>query len=57
MADDAAVFDAFMEAYKLPKDDPEKKDKIQAALKKAAEAKAEAKISRATSTDIGKGDE
>ena len=37
MADDAAVFDAFMEAYKLPKDDPEKKDKIQAALKKAAE--------------------
>ena len=27
------------------------------ALKKAAEAKAEAKVSRATSTDIGKGDE
>ena len=37
VAEDSASFDGFMEAMKLPKDNPERKVKMQAALKHAAE--------------------
>ena len=37
VAEDAASFDRFMEAMKIPKDNPERKVKMQAALKHAAE--------------------
>ncbi len=37
VAEDAASFDGFMEAMKIPKDNPERKMKMQAALKHAAE--------------------
>ncbi|HAN04672.1 MAG TPA: hypothetical protein DCQ25_05360 [Elusimicrobia bacterium] len=37
VAEDAASFDGFMEAMKIPKDNPERKVKMQAALKHAAE--------------------
>ena len=37
VAEDSASFDVFMEAMKLPKDNPERKAKMQAALKYAAE--------------------
>lgn len=37
VAEDSASFDRFMEAMKLPKDNPERKVKMQAALKYAAE--------------------
>ncbi|MEK7721496.1 MAG: glutamate formimidoyltransferase, partial [Elusimicrobiota bacterium] len=37
VAEDAVSFDGFMEAMKIPKDDPERKVKMQAALKHAAE--------------------
>ena len=37
VSEDAASFDVFMEAMKIPKDDPERKVKMQAALKHAAE--------------------
>ncbi len=37
VSEDSASFDVFMEAMKLPKDNPERKAKMQAALKHAAE--------------------
>jgi glutamate formiminotransferase / formiminotetrahydrofolate cyclodeaminase len=37
VSEDSASFDRFMEAMKLPKDNPERKDRMQAALKYAAE--------------------
>jgi len=37
VTEDSASFDVFMAALKLPKDDPERKTKMQAALKRAAE--------------------
>ncbi|MGD9642218.1 MAG: glutamate formimidoyltransferase [Elusimicrobiales bacterium] len=37
VSEDSASFDVFMEAMKLPKDNPERKAKMQAALKYAAE--------------------
>jgi formiminotetrahydrofolate cyclodeaminase len=37
VAEDSASFDVFMEAMKIPKDNPERKVKMQAALKHAAE--------------------
>jgi formiminotetrahydrofolate cyclodeaminase len=37
VAEDSASFDGFMEAMKLPKDNPERKARMQAALKHAAE--------------------